>query len=158
VTEPATRHGDDCECTRCRGFQPGHELSIRHGARAVLHLRPRAAELAETIRDALGPTYSPRFELAIAAAAAAAAQYEKAMDALLGAENADELVDLERYATRWARLLFTALSSLGLTPLSASKLGWNLAEAQEARARLESHVRQFYGGDADVLQRSEEEA
>ena len=153
------RHGSDCGCVRCRGFEPGHELSIRHGARAVLHLRPRANELAEVIRDALGRTYDVRFELAIAAAAASAAQYERAMDALLGADDPEQFVSLERYAASWARILFTALSSMGLTPLSASKLGLNLAGAQavEARARLERHVRSFYGDDAVELQPSEED-
>lgn len=142
----ALEHGPDCDCPRCVGFQPGHDLSVRHGAYAVLQLRPRALELASEIRASL-PVPADRYELAIQAAAAAAARYEKAMAALLDADDAAEVGELDRRALGWARLLFTALGQLGLTPLSASRLGLNAALGQEAASRaLERHVEEFYGG------------
>jgi hypothetical protein len=52
-----------CPCTRCRGFQPGNALAVTHGAcselrgaRAVLKLGPRAAEIAVLLADAV-PAY-----------------------------------------------------------------------------------------------------
>ena len=39
-----SRHGEGCECVRCTGFQPGHELSLRHGSYATV-----AIELARYI-------------------------------------------------------------------------------------------------------------
>lgn len=37
--DPA-EHGPDCPCTRCRGFQPGHDASVKHGADSPARLRP----------------------------------------------------------------------------------------------------------------------
>ncbi len=129
-------------------FGPGNSVGVRHGAYAVLQLRPRALELADEIRVALGPTYSTRFELAIAASAAAAAQYEKAMVALLDADDPTDLKHLDERAARWAKLLFSALGQLGLTPLAASKLGLNVALGTDAAGRaLARHVEEFYGAD-----------
>lgn len=143
-----TEHGPNCPCTRCRGFAPGNGVSVRHGAFAILQLRPRANELAEAIRVSLGPTYSSRFDLAISASAAAAAQYEKAMVALIDAEDPVDLKTLDERAARWAKLLFSALGQLGLTPLSASKLGLNVALGTDAAGRaLARHVEEFYGAD-----------
>jgi hypothetical protein len=129
-------------------FEPGNALRLDHGAYSVLQLRPRAHELAEEIRSSLGVTYAPRFDLAISAAAATAAQYERAMLALLDTDDPAEHDVLDKRAARWGKLLFAALVQLGLTPLSASKLGLNLAVGQGVAARaLERHVEQFYGGE-----------
>ena len=35
-------HGADCECVRCRGFPPGHTLSLKHGATSERQIRPLA--------------------------------------------------------------------------------------------------------------------
>jgi hypothetical protein len=139
-------HGPECPCPRCRGFQEGNAFALRHGSYSVLQLRPRAAELAAEIRATL-PVPAARYELAIQAAGAAAAQYERAMGALLADDVAPtDFETLDRRAVRWAKLLFTALAQLGLTPLSASKLGLNVALGTDAATRaLERHVDEFYG-------------
>ena len=45
-------------------FEPGHALSTRHGAYAVLTLRDRAGEVAESLR-AIVPAFSPADEPAV---------------------------------------------------------------------------------------------
>jgi hypothetical protein len=49
-----SRHGADCSCTRCRGFQPGHTLSLRHGARSERHIRPLAGRYRRRLLRAVG--------------------------------------------------------------------------------------------------------
>src|SRR3954453_6445557 len=36
-------HPDGCDCTRCRGFEPGNEAHLVHGATSERHIRPLAA-------------------------------------------------------------------------------------------------------------------
>jgi hypothetical protein len=125
-------------------FQPGHELSIRHGAYALLKLRPRAAELADAIRQ-LVPGYVPAHEPAVQAAAMTGARLEKAMAALEDAGET-ELNALDGHARGWMRLWLSALDKLGLTPLAMSKLGLNLALGKGAALRtLEDYIAREHG-------------
>jgi len=120
-------------------FQPGHELSMRHGAySSALRLKPRAEELAKTLREAMGNSYDPRFEGAIAGAAMVAARLEKAMDALLESTDAAELHRLDADARGWMRLWFDGLSKLGLTPASAAQLGLLRRVADPLKAYIEA--------------------
>jgi hypothetical protein len=141
-SEVERTHGPECDCTRCRGFQAGHELSTRHGAYALLQLRPRADEIAGDIRASLGDGYDARFEGAIAGAAMTGAQLERAMGALADARTAAELNRLDQDARGWMRLWFSALGALGLTPTSASRLRLN--EALDPGAELRAHLERKY--------------
>lgn len=66
------KHPDDCECTRCTGFQPGHKLSAGENHRggmpaktgvrlSPLKLKPVADEMANIVRP-LMPVPGPAFE------------------------------------------------------------------------------------------------
>lgn len=35
-------HGAECECVRCRSFQPGNEWALKHGATSENQIRPLA--------------------------------------------------------------------------------------------------------------------
>ena len=52
---------------------PGNDLAVKHGAYAKLKLAPRAAELADELREVV-PVYSPAVEPAIAALSMVLAQ------------------------------------------------------------------------------------
>jgi hypothetical protein len=140
-------HGPDCECTRCAGFQEGNELGVRHGAHATLHLRPRANELAATIREALDDLYDRRYELAIASAAMFGARFEAANVALDDCADPERVPSLDARAARWGKLFVGTLAQLGLTPAAAKQLGFagDPAGADRRRAALEQHVRDVYG-------------
>lgn len=127
-------------------FEPGHALSTRHGAYAsVVKLTPRATEIAGFLRDSMGSTYSDRFEIALQSAGAVGARYELALAALVEGDPL-RLQTLDKDARGWARLWFSILSQLGLTPYAASKQGLNLAlGADVAQRALERHVAGEYG-------------
>jgi hypothetical protein len=104
-------------------FEPGHELSIRHGAYATLHLRPRAEEIATRLREALGDEFEDKFTPALEAASLAAARVERALGHVLSPDvTEDKLAEkLDANARAWLRLYVQTLESLGLTP----KIGTN---------------------------------
>ena len=127
----ASKHTAACECKRCRGlrgaidgmpFAVGHALSVKHGSYGLLLLRPRAAALADGLRDAMGASYQPRFEAALAGVAMTGAQLERATVALADAEKPGDLARLDHDARGWMRLWLNGLAALGLTPASAARL------------------------------------
>ncbi len=154
-------------------FEPGHELSLKHGAYAPLKLAPRAEEIAAGIRDQLEEDrlYAPAFELAIARLALVWARIENASAALDKLEGmalepatpyltaAAELRDGHR-AMRddlkgWLRLAGQIEASLGLTTESRAKLGLDLALTGMAvtKTKREALVERYRaagksGGDA----------
>jgi hypothetical protein len=133
-------HGPDCECVRCKGFEPGNAVAVKHGAYATLKLAPRAAEIAEYLREAMAETYQPRFEIAIQSAGPIGARYEAALLALVESD-ASQLAELDHRARGWARLWFSVLDKLGLAPLAHSKQGMNLAVGYSAAQRtLDRHL------------------
>jgi hypothetical protein len=92
-------------------FEPGNEVAVRHGAYAVLKLRPRADEIAGRLRAAMGDSYDVRWEAAVEVAALAAARVEASMGVLLDDETAAEALSrLDQMravgsgctATRWS--------------------------------------------------------
>ena len=130
-SQGASRHGADCDCDRCSGFEPGNEVARKHGAYAVLDLEPRADEIAaalwELFPDSIRvPAYGPGLETI----AMVGAQFEKAMSALLTADDASELRRLEQDARGWARLWLSGLAMFGLTPRAGAELGLDLARAK----------------------------
>jgi hypothetical protein len=114
----------------------------------VVHLQPRAEELAQSLRVALDENYESRFEGAIAGAAMVGARLEWAMAALEDAGPSD-FARLDADARGWMRLWFTALAALGLTPASSARLGVEVAHARH-EDRLADHLRERYGGEVDA--------
>jgi len=99
-------------------FEPGHELSMRHGAYATLHLRPRVEEIATRLREAMGGEFDDRFTPALEAGALAAARVERALGHVLAPDvTEEELAEkLDANARGWLRLYVQTLEALGLTP------------------------------------------
>jgi hypothetical protein len=103
-------------------FEKGNQAATKYGDRALLRLRPRAAELTQEIRQ-LMPIWDDSFEPVLEAASMVGAQCEAALGALAEATNLAELGALDERAARWARVFGQYLDRLGLTPLSQSRLG-----------------------------------
>lgn len=138
-------HGPECACTRCRGFQPGHELSIRHGAYAVVRLGERTAELAAQLQE-LVPAYWPADSVAVQLLALTLARAEAAVAALESAkpgEHARLESDLRGWVNRSAQLV----NALGMTPTSRSRLRLDLALGSKTMNQLDEHLERHYGGD-----------
>ena len=129
-------------------FEPGNTVSTRHGSYATLQLRPRAEELAATLRDAMSDNYEARYEGAVAGAAMVGARLERAMAALEAAGDPKELSRLDADAHRWTRTWFVALAALGLTPASAARLGLDVAKSRH-ETRLADYLRDRYGEEVD---------
>jgi hypothetical protein len=142
VTERETRLAIDPETRKAEPFPPGNDLALRHGGHvSPLRLAGRITELADLLRDAM-PLGG--FHAAVQATAIAGARLEAV---LLALEKADAgAVDrLEREANRWWRNYVSGLDRLGLTPVSAAKLGVNLAVAANvSESALERHIRARY--------------
>lgn len=113
-------------------FEAGHELGgrpVEHGAYAVLHLTPRAGEIAEWIRG-LGDHLTPADEPALQTLALMLAQLERAAGVLVEVDGA--IVrgrDVDAYLARierrarlssdargWAKEARNLMHELGLTP------------------------------------------
>lgn len=145
----ASQHGPDCPCTRCRGFQKGHTLSLRHGGRSIVALEPRVAELAAEIRK-LVPARSDSDEISERLLALALAQVESASAWL--AEHG--LVDEHGNARSLLRHLGTMMNTsariadrLGMTPTSRAQLGLDLTRAKGEALR--AHLDESYAADGE---------
>jgi hypothetical protein len=97
-------------------FEEGNELAVQHGAYAVLRLKPRAEEIAERLRLAMGEGFQPKYWPALEAAALAGARVEAAMGVLLEEADAEKVARLDQNARGWLRLYAAALERFGLMP------------------------------------------
>jgi hypothetical protein len=136
----ASKHTADCTCTRCRGFQPGHTLSLKHGARSVVALGPRVDELAGDLCP-LVPAYTASDEPAVRLLAMTLARLERA-EAALEQAAPDELGRLRQDALGWANAARRLLNDLGMTPTSRARLGLDVARTQDV---LGDYLREKYG-------------
>lgn len=118
-----------------RTFEPGHTVSLKHGAWAERLIGPRAAELAPLVEQLVAgtPAEAPMFALARVALARRWAILER-----VGAyvDAADSLIDEEGKPLPAVALegkllggLARDLDALGLTPRSAAALGVDLTRA-----------------------------
>lgn len=114
-------------------FGPSNQLSVKHGGFSLLNLDGRVSEISEMIRERMGEVAHPRFDLSIQAAAVAGAKLERVLDALAAVEPDAVSARLEGEASRWWKHWASALDRLGMTPMAASKLGLNLALADDAK-------------------------
>lgn len=127
-----SRHAQGCSCIRCRGFQPGHEPSRRHGGYSLVSLQPRAAVIADELRR-LVPARSDADEPAIRLLALQLAQVEGIHEWLAEHGFVDEggqprgiLRHLGTVTNTAARLC----DRLGLTPSGRAALGLDMARAR----------------------------
>lgn len=160
VAEVDRRHGPECACARCRGFEPGNEhgvetratpgndLAVRHGAYATLRLGPRAAEIADELRADV-PLYRPADEVALLLLATTLARIEAAEKVLLAiderlggtaggsyvgmSEAAELLAQVQRLRQDqrgWLNSALRILNDLGLTPTARARLGLDVAQTR----------------------------
>lgn len=162
----ASEHGPECACRRCRGFEPGHELSVRHGAYAVVGLEGRAREVADSLEELMRDegVWRDVFAPTIRAAAVVLVRLERAEAALQQVdeaagenplasyvgENRDTLARLRQDARGWANTARTYLNDLGLSPASLARIARDTGVGKAARASaairaLDEHVQREYG-------------
>ena len=138
-------HDSNCRCPRCIGYQegnewafkPGHELSIRHGAKVALErISAEANAVADDIRSVL-PVYHPADEVAVRALSIVLVRIERAERALSARDAGESLPSgktvegdtLERSLRSWLSVAERYLAQLGMTPGSRARLGLDLARA-----------------------------
>ncbi|MGZ4380588.1 MAG: hypothetical protein ACXVZ3_04090 [Gaiellaceae bacterium] len=131
---------------RCRGFEKGNSVALKHGSYALLRLQPRATELAPELLE-LVPLSSPTDGPAIEALAMILAQAEHAGLVLATVQartweritrgeeplTADERDDLRRLSADlrgWLNSAGRFFEMLGMTPSSRARLGLDIAQTQ----------------------------
>lgn len=141
----------ECECVRCRGFEPGNQVSVGHGrppvhggqSRAhVIARSARAAEIIEEIESVL-PVLDEADRFAVLDLAIARVRAERYRDAIIEAEedaasplagftgSIGELIErLDAAHKRWMSVVERYESNLGLTTASRARLGLDLARAR----------------------------
>jgi hypothetical protein len=150
---PAARqsHGPDCACTRCRGFEPGNDLGLRHGSYAspvrlgeeVEQLAAEIAPLVPAYRDSDGPLVQ-----LLALVFRRIARAEPAIS------EAEERGDLEvtkalRSDQRgWANTATRILADLGMSPVARARLGLDVAMTHRALTATELHAAAALEGEA----------
>ncbi|GAB2747665.1 hypothetical protein [Nocardioides pakistanensis] len=129
-------------------FQPGHTLSLKHGAYSERLVEPRAREIAQGMADAGElPDYlaQPRYRGAVMDLARALAQRERLVTWLT--EHATEGTPLElaeNGEVRGAAVLLERVERaierhrdrLGLSPLAAARLGKDVAASRVSLAQV----------------------
>lgn len=144
-------------------FPRGHELSLRHGAWSARHVQPVAAEILQSVLDDPACEYltAPRFaaELQAWAVAEARCRLLECYIAKLVGESGDGVGDLADEATRsaWALLhrcetrAQSGRDRLGLSPLSAARIGRDKAAASVDMAQLMAQLHKLEQAGVDVL-------
>ena len=151
----ASTHSPDCDCLRCRGFQNGNAIAVKHGAYSTVYLGKRAAQLAAEIRDT-APVYEDADEPVVRLLALTLARVEAAAKAI---DRIDELAlggsplapyqsgmyDRLRQDLRgWVSTAVKLAAELGLTPLARGRLGVSVAQIRTEQTRQDLIAK--YGG------------
>ncbi len=119
-----------------RTFEPGHQINVTHGARAIVKLGPRVAKLADNLRPSV-PAYAPSDEVALRLLCLALARLEATAIALAAA-GPDEHQRLRADERGWANSARNALSDLGMTPASRARLGLDLHRSASLAGEIEA--------------------
>lgn len=164
-------HDAECECVRCTGFQPGHQLGVTHGAKAIVSIKGRSAEVAAGLTELMQAEgiYRASFEPTVAACATVLVRLERAS---LAIEAVDETLDekgaspLAPYLTgqersaalgalrddlrRWSATARAFLNDLGLSPAALGRIQRDTGigratRAQAALRELNAHIDRTYG-------------
>lgn len=157
MAEPTVSHGPACPCPRCRGFEPGNQLSVgnrgpmTHGARSVVNLAPRIAELVDALAP-LVPAVSPSDGPTLAVLAGVMARIEAAQAYLdehgIMDEHGQPRPILKQLST-WENTAVRTLDKLGCTPTARAQLGLDLARTPAAAATA---LREYLAGGRDELE------
>jgi hypothetical protein len=121
-----------------RPAQPGNGLALRHSAHSTLRLAPRAAELAEELREVV-PARSEADESAVRLLAMILARIEAAHDwlaehGLLQAKGEPQPV--LRALSTWENTAARLLDRLGLTAAGRAGIGLEIAKGEAVRLTL----------------------
>ena len=120
-------------------FQPGHTLTLTHGARSPRVLEPLAASFIESVSESVtylgDPSYRPAVER-WAVAEARALLYERWLLDHEDLENPDGLEWCRNELHRWQKRASDEADRLGLTPLARARLGKDVAATKVDIARL----------------------
>jgi hypothetical protein len=163
-THGTSRHVEGCACVRCRGFEPGHQLTTTHGAYAVVGITGRAQEITDGLIEAMvaegtwRPSFAPTVQVCsvllvrVERAAAAIAQVDDAATEPLGSYVGDvgETIEkLRRDLRGWTNAARGYLAELGLTPAALARIARDsgvgrATRAQAALRELNAHLEQHY--------------
>lgn len=131
-------HGQDCSCTRCTGFQPGHELRRTHGMYAALKADDQAEidANADALREALVTLniWSEAFTPYVQSLAGALLLRSRGLAEVLSKGIANASPTLVRDLITLERRVQSGQEALGLTPTTAAELGVNLTRARGSSA------------------------
>lgn len=123
-------------------FQPGHELSTRHGAYSPRRVDPLAAELVDLVLADPTCAYlqAARWRAGLWAWARAEARVQLLTEWLAdhgeGVDSDGSIAPALTALRMWEVRASNARSRLGLDPLSAARLGRDVTAAQVDMARL----------------------
>lgn len=138
-------------------FAEGNTLGVKHGAYGTVVLAPRAAEIADGLREAMisEELHRPIFEPAIRACALVLARVERASVALDAAEEDPEIgldmhMRLREDLRKWTNSARGYLSDLGLTPSALARISRDTGVGKAARAtsalrELNAHLEREHG-------------
>lgn len=125
-------------------FEPGNEVSLRHGIYSPRRVEPRAQELVEQVLADPGTAYlqASRWRAAVWAWARAETRVELLTEYLadqVGGAGLDEEGNVSaalRALAKWESIALNHRARLGLDPLSAARLGRDTASATVDMAKL----------------------
>lgn len=142
-----SKHGEDCECPRCRGFAKGNDLSLIHGGtvRTLARFEERAEELAEEIR-LLVPAYRAADEYTIKLFAVQLARIEKIDEAITQLETQDQpdlavVMRAEDHLRKFIVSTGRYIDMLGLAPSARARLGVDIAVTRRQESLADLHQR-----------------
>lgn len=123
-------------------FQPGNTLAVTHGAFSPARTDPIAHQYLDEIRDdpTLAYLAQPRFQAGLWLWASAMAKVQL-LSAWVDGQNIEQAADSDRGKTsalellrKWMTTAGTYAARLGLDPLSAARLGKDIAGARQSDA------------------------
>lgn len=129
---PCTLGKDGGPCTRCRGFEPGHEGSMRHGAYSGRRRRPLINEELARLVEAFGdpePATLPAFETL----AGLRARRRAVLEWLEGVDFVDAAGQIPAVladVSRWERLEVRLLGELAMTTRARADVALSAAAAR----------------------------
>jgi hypothetical protein len=133
-------HEPECQCTRCRGFEAGNGLSVRHGAYASpTRLSARVEEIAASLVP-LVPAFEDSDGPAVKLLALALSRIERGEQAVAAAEENGDLAKLTALRgdlRGWVNSANRLLDALGMTPTSRARLGLDLAAGRREMSVVE---------------------
>lgn len=123
-------------------FQPGHELSMKHGAGSPRKRDPIAQALATELLldESVAYLKAPRFAAAVQAWAVAEAKcalisnWVDSMPIEVAAESKQGQTSALELLRKWETTAQTHRTRLGLDPVSAAKLGKDVSQGRQADA------------------------